>query len=463
MSFALHIFYQNLRIKDNPSLSFACKHDKILSLYIHQEKGKWAIGAASKVWLHKSLKSLASDLKEHGVKLHLAVGDFVKVALEYVKDYKISDVYFDQPIEPGILDVKALEVALKQLGVNFHLFHHSILFQPQDIFTKNGDPYQVFTPFYKCCLLQEPPPKPLGIPKQFPKNIEARSLTVEELDLMPKIHWETGFFAYFTPGEKGAFEAFNSFKKEAVYSYKENRDYPFLDGTSRLSPHLHFGEISAHSIYHALNDAEAECYKRQLIWREFAHHLLFHFPKTPLEPLKEAYKDFPWHKNAAFFKKWTKGLTGIPIVDAGMRQLWKTGWMHNRVRMIVGSFLVKDLMIPWQEGAIYFWDTLVDADLANNTLGWQWVAGCGADAAPYFRVFNPYIQSSKFDPKGEYIKEFIPELKDLDIKYIHAPHEAPEDVLRKAGVILGKDYPYPIVDHKEAKEKALKIYYNWNQ
>lgn len=463
MSQALHIFYQNLRLKDNPSLISACSHDKLLCLYVLQEQGKWAVGAASKVWLHKSLESLSSDLKEHGIKLHLAHGDFVKTILNYVKKHDITDVYFDKPIEPGVLDVDGLESSLKKLNVNFHVFHHSTLFQPKEIYTKSGDPYQVFTPFYRCCLQQIEPPKPQSAPKSFPKNIHADSLLIDDLKLMPKIHWETEFFSYFTPGEKGAHQAFNTFKKEAVFNYKTDRDFPYIEGTSKMSPHLHFGEISPHAIYHSFDDPKTESYKRQLIWREFAHHLLYHFPKTPVDPLKDNYKDFPWHKNAALLKKWQKGQTGFPIVDAGMRQLWKTGWMHNRVRMIVGSFLVKDLMIPWQEGALHFWDTLVDADLANNTLGWQWVAGCGADAAPYFRIFNPYIQSAKFDPEGEYIKTFVPELKELDAKYIHAPHEAPEDVLRQAGIILGKDYPLPMVDHKEAKDNALKLYYNWNK
>lgn len=461
MTVALHIFYQNLRLKDNPSFYHASKNDKILCLYILQQEGKWSLGAASKVWLHHSLTSLGSDLKQMGLKLHFAKGDFEKLILNYIKKYGITDVYFDKPIARLPFNINTLTDAVKKQGAQFHLFCHSVLFNPDEIATKSKEPYQVFTPFYKCCLAHNEPLAPLTTKLGAAKNIIAESISLDELKLLPKIHWEKGFFSQFTPGEKGALKAFQTFKNKALESYKTDRDFPDIEGTSKMSPHLHFGEISPHTIYHALDKPRFECYKRQLIWREFAHHLLYHFPKTPEESLKESYKDFPWHKNASFLKKWQKGQTGIPIIDAGMRQLWQTGWMHNRVRMIVGSFLVKDLMIPWQEGAKYFWDTLTDADLANNTLGWQWVAGCGADAAPYFRIFNPYIQSAKFDPEGRYIKTYVPELKKLDVKYIHAPSEASEDILKQAGIVLGKDYPYPMVDHKEAKEKALKIYYNW--
>jgi deoxyribodipyrimidine photo-lyase len=462
MSKSLHIFYQNLRLKDNPSLLAATKHDQMLALYVLQDHGRWAMGAASKVWLNASLSLLSHDLKEHGIKLHFAKGDLASKVLHYVKQCQITDVYFDVPIEPGVIAFEDLKKGLEKLDVNLHLFYRSLLFDPETLRTKTGQPYQVFTPFYKACLASKIPEEPLGAPRVYPKNIHADSLELDDLKLLPKIKWYTQFDDYFEPGEKGAMKAFSEFRKEKVKHYKVDRDFPSMQGTSRLSPHLHFGEISPHQIYHELNDTSHEPYKRQLIWREFAHHLLFHFPKTPEDPLKEQYKDFPWHKNASLLNKWQKGQTGIPIVDAGMRELWHTGWMHNRVRMIVGSFLVKDLLIPWQEGAKWFWDTLVDADLANNTLGWQWVAGCGADAAPYFRIFNPYIQSAKFDPNGDYIKKFVPELKDLDAKYIHAPHEVDETILRQAGVILGKTYPRPIIDHKEAKEKALKIYYDWN-
>lgn len=461
MSRALHLFYQNLRLKDNPSLFAASKCESLLCLYIHQEVGPWSIGSASKVWLYHSLKSLASALKEKGAKLRFAKGDLPFKLKKIIKEQNITDVFFDVPVEPGLLDFKGIEEAVKGAGAELHLFYHSILFDPASLKTKNGEPYQVFTPFYRASMLQKEPPKPIAAP-EFPRTIHADFLTLEDLHLLPKIEWDRGFFDVFEIGEEAALKALKSFCRSKVKSYKIDRDFPHLEGTSKLSPHLHFGEISPHTIYHELDDPKDEPFKRQLIWREFAHHLLWHFPKTPNEPLKDAYKNFPWHKNVAALKKWQKGQTGIPIVDAGMRQLWTTGWMHNRVRMIVGSFLVKDLLIPWQEGAKWFWDTLVDADLANNTLGWQWVAGCGADAAPYFRIFNPYIQSAKFDPEGEYIKKYVPELKDLDAKYIHTPHLADESVLRAAGIELGKDYPLPMVDHAEAKEKALKIYYNWN-
>jgi deoxyribodipyrimidine photo-lyase len=462
MSRALHIFYQNLRLRDNPSLVEACHNDSLLALYIHQEGGRWAMGSASKVWLHKSLALLASSLKDHGIHLHLAKGDFAKKVLEYVHDNQITDVYFDIPIEPGLFNFAELKNGLEKKNVNLHLYFHSILYSPSEIKTQGGEPYQVFTPFYNASKKSKTPDKPLQVPSKFPRNIKAESLDIEAFHLIPKIKWHADFENVFEIGEAGALKTLEAFLKKRVHDYKKDRDFPNLDGTSMLSPHLHFGEISPHQIFHRLDGHSEEPYKRQLIWREFAHHLLYHFPKTPLQPLKEKYEHFPWHKNAALLKKWQEGMTGFPIIDAGMRQLWQTGWMHNRVRMIVGSFLVKDLMIPWQDGADWFWDCLVDADLANNTLGWQWVAGCGADAAPYFRVFNPYIQSVKFDEEGDYIKHFVPELARLDKKYIHAPHEAPKEVLDKAGIELGKTYPRPMVNHQEAKDEALKIYYKWN-
>jgi deoxyribodipyrimidine photo-lyase len=291
-------------------------------------------------------------------------------------------------------------------------------------------------------------------------------LKLDDLELLPEIDWAGGMREAWTPGESGAIKALERFRKSAVADYPDGRDRPDKPGTSRLSPHLHFGEISPRQVWHKLapgsqsgmsesDRKSAWAYLREVGWREFAYHLLYHFPHTPCEPLRPEFKKFPWRKDAKALKAWQKGNTGYPIVDAGMRELWHTGWMHNRVRMIVASFLVKDLLLPWQEGAAWFWDTLVDADLANNTLGWQWTAGCGADAAPYFRVFNPTLQGKKFDPDGAYVRRWIPELAKLDARYIHEPTKAPADALKRAGITLGKDYPKPIVDHGEARDRAL--------
>jgi deoxyribodipyrimidine photo-lyase len=283
------------------------------------------------------------------------------------------------------------------------------------------------------------------------------------------VNWSKGIRATWKPGEEGASERLDSFIEEELYAYQEGRDRPDLEGTSRLSPHLHFGEVSPRQVWHAVQAASitapmdgtiagSEGFLRQLYWREFAYHLLFHEPQTTDHPLREEFAAFPWSTDDVSLRAWQEGRTGFPYIDAGMRQLWGTGWMHNRVRMAVASFLVKDLLIPWQEGAKWFWDTLVDADLANNTMGWQWAAGCGADAAPYFRIFNPITQGERFDPKGVYVRRWVPELAGLPDKYVHRPWEAPGDVLAQAGVSLGQDYPRPIVDHAEARALALGAY-----
>ena len=284
-------------------------------------------------------------------------------------------------------------------------------------------------------------------------------MDIDDLGLLPALDWADGLRAQWTPGPNGAQAALDAFKTEAVSRYKTDRDRPDFVGTSRLSPHLHFGEISPRQVWHECMKAPvAEPYLRQLIWREFAHHLLYHFPHTPDQPLRENFNRFPWKKDPDGFAAWTRGKTGYPIVDAGMKELWRTGWMHNRVRMIVASFLVKDLLIPWQEGARWFWDTLVDANLANNTLGWQWVAGCGADAAPYFRIFNPVLQAAKFDPDGAYVKKWIPTLRGLPAPDLHRVYELPPAALTRAGVTLGTTYPRPVVDHAVARDAALDAY-----
>lgn len=450
MSRALHLFYQNLRLQDQPSIIEACHSDEMLCLYVLDTDHRR--GGASKWWLHQALASLSIDLKEHGQELTLALGPLCEVVLDYVKTYHITDVYIDCPV---YVDVKALQKGLNLLDVKFHKFCHSLLFDPFNIFTKNGDPYQVFTPFYHACLKQTPPQAPVGRPRVWPKTIKAKTLKLASLNLLSS-YWDLKTEC--EPTEKGGHALLKRFKTHKMKEYSKARDFPADQGTSGLSAYLHFGQLSPHQVYH---EAFEPSYRRQLIWREFTHYLLVHFPYTMHAPLKREYEHFPWTKNAACLKKWEKGNTGVPIVDAGMRQLWQTGWMHNRVRMIVGSFLVKDLLIPWQDGLKWFTDTLVDADLANNIFGWQWVAGCGADAAPYFRVFNPYIQSAKFDPQGTYIKTYVPELKGLDESMIHNPSACDATSLEQRGVILGENYPWPLVDHEEARKKALKLYHEW--
>jgi deoxyribodipyrimidine photo-lyase len=345
-----------------------------------------------------------------------------------------------------------------------------LLYEPWTIHNQSGKPFQVFTPFWKRCLAQPDPSRPERAPKQLTVvQPGPKSLLLDELQLQPKPDWAGGLRGAWTPGETGASSNFSRFLRNAFDGYGERRNRPDLAGTSRLSPHLHFGEISPRQIWHGLARAAARRkrlpaqwrssqFLAELGWREFAHHLLFHFPRTPAEPLRPEFGRFPWQKQPGWLRDWQRGRTGFPIVDAGMRELWTMGWMHNRVRMIVASFLVKDLLLAWQEGARWFWDTLVDADLAQNTLGWQWTAGCGADAAPYFRVFNPVSQGEKFDPRGRYVRRWCPELAKLPDRWLHQPANAPQDILTRAGVRLGHNYPAPMINHMVAREAALEAF-----
>ncbi len=414
------------------------------------------MGGAQKVWLHYSLIELKKELEELGLHLTIRAGSSLKILKELIKETKADAVYWSRRYEPAGIKVDSeIKSTLVDEGIDVKSFNSSLLNEPWTVSNKQSKPFQVFTPFYKHCLTFAEPAKPLSRPQKS----SGIKLASDSLDLLPKIHWDGGIKKMWQPGAKEGERQLISFIKEREASYHDLRDRPDLFGTSRLSPYLHFGEVSPRQIYHeAKNVKGAEMYIRQLYWREFAHHLLYHFPATPTKPLRPEWENFKWSHSENHLKAWQKGLTGYPLVDAGMRELWTTGWMHNRVRMVVGSFLVKDLLLPWQEGAKWFWDTLVDADLANNTLGWQWVGGCGADAAPYFRVFNPTLQAEKFDPQGDYIRKWIPEIADLDNEYIHKPFDAPELVLRAAGITLGKTYPKPIVDHALQKDEALKRY-----
>ena len=342
--------------------------------------------------------------------------------------------------------------------------------EPWGVQNKSGRPFQVFTPFWKHCSALEDPPEPWRTPEALPAPQSwPKSLSLAALELEPKINWAEGLRAAWAPGEVGALANLKTFLAGHFDDYPEQRNRPDAAGTSRLSPHLHFGELSPRQVWHGLKTAAAKRglppaqwrgsqFLAEVGWREFAHHLLFHFPRTTDEPLRREFANFPWRVEETMLRAWQAGRTGFPIVDAGMRELWATGWMHNRVRMIAASFLVKDLLLPWQAGARWFWDTLVDADLAQNSLGWQWTAGCGADAAPYFRVFNPTTQGEKFDPEGNYVRRWCPELAKLSADWIHQPHAAPQEVLRAAHLVLGRDYPKPLVDHADARNAALAAF-----
>ncbi|MBI1320638.1 MAG: deoxyribodipyrimidine photo-lyase [Candidatus Hydrogenedens sp.] len=458
---------RDLRLEDQPALYAAAERGAVVPVFIWnpEEDGAWAPGGASRWWLHFSLAALQTDLEKTGGQLVLRQGDSLETLQALIEETGADAVYWNRLYEPeAIARDTRIKAALTQQGIEARSFNGSLLIEPPEFFNKQGGPWKVFTPFYKAALrdvgIGDPLPavEALPAPKQWPADVP-----LETLDLLPRIDWAAGIRATWTPGETGAWEQVERFK-EGVAAYKEDRDKPQLMATSRLSPHLHFGEISPRAAITAIQATEdgasngAQHFVSEMYWREFGHYLLFHFPETTVAPLRPEFEAFPWHDDPEALRAWQRGRTGYPLVDAGMRELWKTGWMHNRVRMVVASFLVKHLLIPWQQGAAWFWDTLVDADLANNTLGWQWTAGCGADAAPYFRVFNPVLQGLKFDPEGEYIARYVPELAALPAKYRHEPWLADDITLRAAGVVLGDTYPHRIVDHGEARDAALAAY-----
>ena len=472
-------FRRDLRLADNPMLQAAVQRGApILPLFIWapEEEGHWEPGAASRWWLHQSLQALEAKLHGVGSKLLIRRGPSLGATRALVQETGAGAVFWNRRYEPASI-ARDLEIkkSLRADGLEVESFNGGLLHEPWTIQNKSAKPYQVFTPFWKCCLAQPDPAQPLALPREIaaPQHWPD-SLPLSELKLEPTVNWAEGFRARWQPGSAGAHAQLRRFLRDRAPGYSVDRNRPDLAGTSRLSPHLHFGEISPREIWHALR-RNAQLKKSpglewrhtpfltELGWREFAHHLLFHFPHTPTDPLRAEFKRFPWRENAAGLTAWQKGRTGYPIVDAGMRELWATGWMHNRVRMIVASFLVKDLLLPWQEGARWFWETLVDADLAQNTLGWQWTTGCGADAAPFFRIFNPTSQGQKFDPQGDYVRQWCPELARLPAKWIHAPHEAPAEILAAAGMEPGRTYPEPIISHTIAREVALEAFLRLKQ
>ena len=475
MSLSLVLFQENLRLADNPALASAVDAGApILPLYVLDDEtpGDWRLGGASRWWLHHSLAALGQALNAVGNDLVLRHGETVDVLTDIFESHDVSAVYFQRGYAPWS---EGLETRLKALcdeaGVSCNRYGGHLLFEPEAIRTKQGNPYTVFTPFWRACQEAPAPAQPLPAPKKImPPSGKVSGLPLNALALLPTgVDWTSGLAATWTPGEAGAHDRLLSFFDGGLKGYKANRDKPAdPNGTSYLSPHLRFGEISPRTIWaqvmalldlHPGLSGNGMHFLRELAWREFSYHLLFNTPDLPESPLRDNFAQFPWREvDPALLKRWQKGKTGFPIVDAGMRQLWETGYMHNRVRMIVASFLVKDLLVHWREGENWFWDTLVDADIANNAASWQWVAGCGADAAPYFRIFNPVLQGEKFDPSGDYVRQYVPELSSLPEKYIHKPWEAPQDVLAQAGVTLGDTYPKPMVDRKITRQRALDAY-----
>ncbi|MCP5153216.1 MAG: deoxyribodipyrimidine photo-lyase [Ectothiorhodospiraceae bacterium] len=455
---------RDLRLADNPALAAAARRGgAVLPVYVHapEEEAPWQPGAASRVWLHHSLGALDAALRRAGSRLLIRQGPSRETLDALVRETGAGSVLWNRLHAPTtIARDTEIRSSLRERGIDARSFDGALLHEPQAVKTRTGTAFRVFTPFWKTCQSAPPPPTPLPVPSRLPPPSHwPDGVAPPALGLLPRHDWCHTLAAHWTIGEAGALARLARFVTGAAAGYGDDRDRPDLDGCSRLSPHLHFGEISPRQVWHAVHDALGTAgapYLRQLWWREFAHHLLFHAPHTTDEPLQSRFRDFPWRGDPEGRVAWQRGRTGYPLVDAGMRELWATGWMHNRVRMNVASFLVKHLLLPWTDGARWFWDTLVDADLANNTLGWQWTAGCGADAAPYFRVFNPVLQGERFDPSGDYVRRWVPELGVLPARWIHQPWAAPAEVLETAGIRLGTDYPRPLVDHAFARGRALE-------
>jgi deoxyribodipyrimidine photo-lyase len=472
-------FRNDLRLSDNPALVSAAQSGrKIIPIYIldPSSHGPRPLGGASRWWLHGALEALQSHVRSKDGELFLFSGETKRILADLIKTTGAKALYWNRRYveDERNLDAELKESFTKQ-GLEVKSFNSHLLREPWEVKSKAGTPMKVFTPFWRASRELRAIDAPLSIPDQLsfqtalPAN-KPSPVALDTVGLKPtKPNWAKEMEQEWQPGENHAAERLHGFLKSAAKNYSDNRNRPDMRGTSKLSPHLRFGEISPRQIWHATHAAfemgttnapqsDLDKFLAEIGWREFSYHLLFQFPKLGTHNFMPRFDAFPWIENAAYLKAWQKGRTGYPIVDAGMRELYRTGWMHNRVRMITASFLIKHLMIDWRRGEEWFWDTLVDADPASNAASWQWVAGSGADAAPYYRIFAPVVQGEKFDPNGDYIRKYVPELARLPNKFIHKPWEAPHPILHQAGITLGRDYPHPIVDHAEARNKALEAF-----
>ena len=471
-------FRDDLRLADQPALRAAvARKAPVIPIFILDEEseGLRPLGAASRWWLHHSLAALSAELDAKGAPLLIFRGPARAIIADVVKTIRPGAVMWNRRYRKAeILIDAAIKEDLKAAKIEAESFSGTLLFEPWTVKSKAGTPMRVFTPFFRAATamgeIAPPTQAPRTIPGHSVKPKSVGAIRLEALDLLPtQPDWAGGLKQEWVPGEKGARKRLDVFLKKGLADYKEGRNFPDRPSTSKLSPHLRFGEITARQCWHAAGhavesgesdarDSDLATFRSELGWREFSYHLLFNLDDITRDNMQKRFDAFQWARNEKALRQWQKGQTGYPIVDAGMRELWQTGWMHNRVRMIVGSFLVKHLMIDWRRGEDWFWDTLVDADMASNPASWQWVAGTGADAAPYFRVFNPVLQGQKFDPDGAYVRHYVPELARMPAKFIHAPWTAPDSVLQDAGVSLGFDYPHPMVDHQAARDRALATF-----
>ena len=462
----IHWFRQDLRLSDNPALMNATQHQRVLPIYILDDinAGDNAMGSASRWWLHNSIHSLAQSL---GDQLSVYQGNPIEIFKDIIARFEIGAVYWNRCYEPWRIDRDAkIEEYLQTKGIDVQISNGSLLWEPESISKEDGTPYRIFTPFYNNgCLKAESPRKPLSAPVgvKYISDDHGQS-SIDALKLIPTKRWDKKLEPHWSISEESAQKCMQKFMDHGLKEYAEGRDHPAQLFVSRLSPYLHFGQISPNQLWYGVRskriNENVNNYCSELCWREFSYSQLFFNPELPRKNLREKFDDFPWVNDDKLLLAWQQGQTGVPMVDAGMRELWQTGYMHNRARMIVGSFLVKNLLIHWHHGERWFWDTLVDADLANNCGNWQWVAGCGVDAAPYFRIFNPVSQGKKFDPGGHYIRQYVPEIAKLPNKYLFCPWSAPAAELASAGIKLGETYPTPIVDLKKSRDAALAAFHS---
>ncbi|MCP8351844.1 cryptochrome/photolyase family protein [Candidatus Synchoanobacter obligatus] len=454
MNRSIVLFRLDLRIQDNPAFN-AAVNDQILPIYIHDTKslGDWPLGHNSQQWLDNALSSLNETLNNQLVILE---GDTLSIVKTLCEEHQIQNVYWNRCYEPSrIAADKTLKASLKDLGIHAESFNASLLWEPWTILNQQQEPYKVYTPYYRKGCLNSTPPRAVEAIQV--EQLEWIDFPQEKSSPKPIAQWDVS--------EQGAMNVFLNFVAEGLSGYKKQRDFPARPHTSRLSPYLHWGMISPNQIWHHVKgltgmvpDEDIDHFLSELGWREFSYYQLYHYPSLPTDNWQKTFDRFEWEESPEQLEAWQMGKTGIPIIDAAMRELLNTGYMHNRMRMVVASFLTKNLLIHWHEGEHWFWEHLYDADLASNSASWQWVAGSGFDAAPYFRIFNSLLQSQKFDPEGDYIRQHVPELAQLPTKHLHAPWEAPEAILKEAGIHLGSTYPYPIVDLKTSRKEALERY-----
>ncbi len=466
---ALVWFRDDLRVADNPALGAAAASRRpVIAIYVHDEvsEGIRPLGAAQRWMLHHALEALAKRLGGLGVALTIRPGPAGDVVPRIVEETGAAEIFWNRRHHAaGIAIDTALKARFAESGIAAKSFNANLLHEPSLLKTADGGPYRVYSPFWRALERQGEPRRPLPAPDSLtPWTGSLDSLPLEDLQLLPtRPDWAQGLRESWKSGEDAGLDRLHEFVETGLAGYGDGRDFPARANVSRLSPYLRFGMISPYQAWHAAGRGNAaagdvEKFRKELGWREFSWHLLHHFPDLAWRNFNERFDRFPWVVSSPAITAWKRGRTGYPVVDAGMRELWHTGYMHNRVRMIAASFLIKHLMVDWRVGEEWFWDTLVDGDLANNAASWQWVAGCGADAAPYFRIFNPVLQGEKFDSAGEYVRRWVPELGKLPDRFIHRPWEAPAEILAKAGITPGKSYPKPIVDHSRARDTALEAF-----